>query len=129
MILLFVSLISGIVLKQYQEDPNRELLSRYEEKSYEEFNVKVAEIESLWYVGRKSVSNTKPFFFSSKINVNRATEEELLSLPGIGPVLAKRIVEFRKTNGPFSLLENFKQVKGIGEKKFIKLIPYIKLKN
>jgi competence protein ComEA len=57
---------------------------------------------------------------SNLININTATESELCSLPGIGPSLAKRIIEYR-TSHYFSSIEEIKNVKGIGEKKFEKI--------
>lgn len=55
------------------------------------------------------------------LSINRASEEELKQLPGIGPAMAKRIVEYRTKEGGFSTLEELKQVKGIGDKLFQKL--------
>jgi competence protein ComEA len=55
---------------------------------------------------------------SGPININRATAKELDALPGIGPVLAARIVAYRKTNGPFSTIEDLQKVSGIGGAKF-----------
>jgi competence protein ComEA len=51
------------------------------------------------------------------VDVNRASQEELTSLKGIGPVLARNIVEYRQKNGPFRSVEDLLQVKGIGAKK------------
>jgi competence protein ComEA len=48
------------------------------------------------------------------INLNFATAEELQTLPGIGPVLAQRIVEYRETVGPFQSVDDLLSVKGIG---------------
>jgi len=51
---------------------------------------------------------------TAKININQATAEELQELPGIGPTLAKRIVEYRDAQGPFQSVDDLVQVKGIG---------------
>ena len=58
---------------------------------------------------------------SDKININTATAAELDKLPGVGPAMAKRIVEWRQENGPFHSGEDLKQVKGIGDAKYQKL--------
>ena len=55
------------------------------------------------------------------VHINAADEKALEALPGIGPVMAKRIVEYRQQNGPFSSLEELKKVRGIGEAKFARL--------
>ena len=61
------------------------------------------------------------------INVNMASIAELESIPGIGPVLAKRIYEYRQRNGPFSSYEDLLKVSGIGEKTLEKIKPYIQV--
>lgn len=53
-----------------------------------------------------------------KVNINKATIEELMQIKGIGQKYAKRIVEFREKNGPFKNVEDIINVKGIGPKKF-----------
>jgi competence protein ComEA len=62
---------------------------------------------------------------ASPINLNTATEAQLASLPGIGAKAAQRILEFRQKNGNFKKIEDLMNVKGIGEKNFLKLKPYI----
>ena len=61
------------------------------------------------------------------VNINKASAEELATLPGVGPKLAARIVEHRTATGPFKTLEELMNVKGIGEKSFRKLQPHLTL--
>lgn len=55
------------------------------------------------------------------VNLNTATAAQLESLPGIGARTAERIIEYRQKNGPFKKIEELMNVKGIGEKSFLKL--------
>jgi competence protein ComEA len=59
------------------------------------------------------------------INLNTATMAELESLPGIGARTAERIVEHRQKNGSFKRIEELMNVRGVGEKSFLKLKPLI----
>ena len=52
------------------------------------------------------------------VNINKATQTELETLPGIGPAMALRIIEHREENGNFENIEDIKNVKGIGDAKF-----------
>lgn len=55
------------------------------------------------------------------VNINTATAQELETIPGIGPELAQRIVDYRMANGPFSSIEQIMDVPGIGEGTFFKI--------
>jgi competence protein ComEA len=59
------------------------------------------------------------------LDLNRATAEDLDALPGIGPVLAKRIIDYRQGHGPFKKIDDLMEVSGIGRKKLEKLKPYV----
>ena len=60
---------------------------------------------------------------SATVNLNTATAAELEGLPGVGPKTAERIIEYRQKNGGFKKIEDLMNVKGIGEKSFLKLKP------
>ena len=63
----------------------------------------------------------------SVVNINTATQTELESLPGIGPSLALKIINYRNQNGKFSSVEEIKNVSGIGDSKFEAMKKYIKI--
>lgn len=61
------------------------------------------------------------------VNVNIATQLELETIPGIGPALARRIIEYRSAHTNFSSLDDLTKIKGIGKKKLEKIKSYISL--
>src|SRR5687768_2756803 len=62
------------------------------------------------------------------VNINRASQSELERLPGVGPSLAKKILDFRQKNGQFKSPNDLMAVPGIGEKKFEQLKNLITVK-
>ena len=60
-----------------------------------------------------------------RLDLNQATSEQLQELPGIGPALAGRILEYREKNGPFRSPWELTAVSGLGEAKVSDLLPYV----
>ena len=59
------------------------------------------------------------------VDINHGSIEELQRLPGIGPVLAERVIRHRRENGKFATIRDMQQVKGIGVKRLAQLEPFI----
>jgi competence protein ComEA len=62
---------------------------------------------------------------SSLYDLNRAPLHDLEALPGVGPKLARQIVDFRSQKRPFRSVEELRSIRGIGRKKLEKLRPYV----
>jgi len=67
-------------------------------------------------------------FQSNKININKASLEDLKKLSGIGDVKGQAIIDYREENGPFTDIEELKEVSGIGEKTFEKIRDQISIR-
>ena len=65
---------------------------------------------------------------SKVVNINKANQEELMTLPGIGEATAQKIIDYRKENGNFQTIEDIKNVSGIGDSKFNQIKSLIKVK-
>ena len=96
----------------------------YKDEKLEGLNYKVNEI-----LNDKSTDEyiTNEIWDSSKISINSATKEELMSLPSIGEAKASAIIEYRTKNGLFKKLEDIKNVKGIGNALYEKIKDYINI--
>ena len=77
--------------------------------------------------GKASTKSSKSAVSTQVVNVNTASAAEFEALPGIGPKLAARIVDYRQKNGPFKKIEDLMNVQGLGEKNFLKLKPQLTL--
>ena len=62
---------------------------------------------------------------AAPVNLNTATAEQLESIPGVGPKMAERILDYRQKNGGFKKVEDLMNVSGVGEKSFLKMKPLI----
>ena len=117
LIFLLVVLIIGGGISLYKRDhPNfaRELILESTQK----------EDKSL--IQKEPLYSKKPEI-EDKININQATAKELELLPGIGPVLAKRILSLRENKGGFNKVEELLEVNGMGAKKMEEIKKWVKL--
>ena len=64
---------------------------------------------------------------ANTININTATAAELEGLPRIGPKTAQNIIKFRDEHGPFRRVEHLMMIRGISEKKFLELRPFLRV--
>lgn len=62
---------------------------------------------------------------AAPVNLNTATVAQLETLPGIGKATAERILEYRQKNGGFKKIEDLMNIRGIGEKNFLRLKPLV----
>ena len=79
--------------------------------------------------GATASSGSRSQTSETVVNLNTATEQELIDLPGIGPSKAKAILELRKRMGKFERVENLLRVRGIGRKTLRRLAPMLSVKD
>lgn len=115
-LLALIFLISGLILIKDKEKP-----IKYVQDDTSTSNPTTA---VQLPVQATTTSDTKP---SGKINLNKASLEDLDSLPGIGPVIAQRIIDYRTKAGGFKTLIELKEVSGIGDAKYSKVETLISL--
>ncbi len=76
-------------------------------------------------ISNTNSSSLKEF---SKININKATQTELETIPGIGPSTALKIINYREENGKFKSIEEIKNISGIGDAKYENIKEYVTIK-
>ena len=74
-----------------------------------------------------SASTAAPDASGALVNLNTATSEQLDTLPGVGPVTAQKILDWRASHGAFSSVDELLEVDGIGEKTLAELAPHVTL--
>lgn len=75
--------------------------------------------------GPATVRAAEPAATAAKLDINKASREDLIALPGIGPAIAQDIVDLRGRKGSFTRLEELLEVRGIGEKNFNRIAPML----
>jgi competence protein ComEA len=85
----------------------------------------LAGLAVLWTVAGRA--NSVETASVAKININQASAAQFAMLPRVGSKQADRIVEYRKAHGQFEQIEELMEVKGVGEKLFTQLKPYLAL--
>ena len=101
---------------------NVKKLSKEQEQRIDELKQFADSIRELKEKSTQTPVNLRP---DKKININSAYSSDLQLLPGIGEVMAERIIEYREKTGGFKDIRDIKKVKGIGEKKFESIKQYI----
>jgi len=94
---------------------------KIEDKTQEILTGKSTDITNTTSVNTNLSTNKKSKTDIEKINLNKATQTELETLPGIGPSTAEKIIAYRKENGNFKKIEDIMNVNGIGESKYSKI--------
>lgn len=82
-------------------------------------------LDSITNTSNQEVSENKPN--AAGLDLNTATLQQLMLLPGIGESLGQRIIDYRTEHNGFTSVEELKQVSGIGDKKFAEIMPYVKV--
>ncbi|HKZ22599.1 MAG TPA: helix-hairpin-helix domain-containing protein [candidate division Zixibacteria bacterium] len=133
--LLFLVMVlvvgSGITLyKKYHSDFAPELILKPKSNAVES-NLSQPNLNLVVDTSTNLLKEASPPRLSEEkirqVNLNSATQDDLESLPSIGPVLAKRIIEYRNQQGGFKSIEEIKKVHGIGNKIFEKIKDYIRV--
>ena len=78
-----------------------------------------------YHRGSAAASTRRKLQPGETVNINTAPESDLMKLPGVGPGLARRIIEYRAANGPFQTVDDLQNVSGIGGSKFARIQPFV----
>lgn len=120
----------GVLIWWYRQHQPAPVVSPQEVAAFESF-AHLQRYDSTGFQAETLATSAKRLndkLTATPLDLNTATYEELLRLPGVGPVLATRIVDYRKASGPFKKLSDLKNVKGIGVKTYNKLARLLVIK-
>jgi competence protein ComEA len=133
-IFLFLSIVfvAGVSVKAYRAyftpPPVRQFDYSASDKEFEERSKYLTSALPAEGTNDTTTNKTAGRSVKKKVNLNTATKDELVSLPGIGEGIAEQILIYRDEHGEFSTVEQLRKIKGIGPKKFEKLRPHVKTK-
>lgn len=116
--------MSKINLAYILEDGMKIIIPSINDKDKQEENIQ--NTENVEIVDTIPESSNKSG--TSTVNINKATQTELETLPGIGPSTALKIINYREENGKFTSIEDLKKISGIGESKFENIKGLISVK-
>jgi comEA protein len=139
-VILFLSstFLLGLAIRWYTSNvqkatsPGSEFNYSTSDSIFAERSKKIQIIDSLsgnqTAASEQKGSSSQPSLRPNSININTASKDQLMLLPGIGEGYAERIILYRDDNGPFSSVDELERVKGIGKKKLEKLKPFVTTK-
>ncbi len=124
-IFLLINMLCGFKIHKAKESDNKEIVSY----NIIKFKRKLAAIlnEDKFKPNIQINKTIKNSVWT--VDINTATQKDLQRLPNIGPVYAKRIIEYRNTVGKFKNVDELIKIKGIGKKRLKMLRPYLKISN
>ena len=114
--------------KQFEEKTKQDfdlLKNQSLNELQKERSIEIKKTADSLYSGIENQSKNKVIKINRIINLNNAYSADLMLLPGIGEVIAERIIEYREKTGGFKKIEEIKNVKGIGDKKFEMIKAFI----
>ncbi len=79
-----------------------------------------------WLAGRGAAGAAPGAAPAAPVSLNTATVEQLDTLPGVGPVLARHIIDYRTQHGGFRSVDELREVNGIGDRRFADLRPLVR---